>query len=101
SSVRLHLIMRPDHDRDLHNHPFEYRTFVLSGYYAEDYQSRDVWTDENFPRLVPEIRTRTAFAGDTLTSYSTLGFHRIRQVSPGGVMTLFFMTDNWGEWGFD
>jgi hypothetical protein len=38
SSVRLHKIMRPDHDRDLHNHPFTYRTFVVRGFYVEERQ---------------------------------------------------------------
>jgi hypothetical protein len=85
--ARVHRIMRPDHDRDLHNHPFTYRTFVLDGWYIEMYL--DAHGVE---------RTRTIEAGQT--SYSSGTFHRIAAVSPGGVTTLFVMGPDSGRWGF-
>jgi hypothetical protein len=89
-SARLHHIMRPDHDRDLHSHPFSYRTFVVAGYYEESYQTGLYGTP--FYRRIGE--------GESGTGSSTK-FHCIRKVSGGGVLTLFFMTRNKGTWGFN
>ena len=35
-SARIHHIMRPDSDRHLHDHPWNARTIVLGGWYAEE-----------------------------------------------------------------
>lgn len=86
-SARLHHINREDHDRELHNHPFNYRTFVVRGWYDEVYlnaQGAEV--------------TRRISAGQTADSNGT--FHRIARVSPGGVWTVFVMGKNTGKWGF-
>lgn len=88
ASCRVHHIMREDHDRDLHNHPFRYRTFVLDGFYAE--RLTDIDNYQRGDLLV---------AGDTGTG-SPDKFHRITVVPPEGVWTLFFMSRNTGEWGF-
>jgi hypothetical protein len=85
--ARVHRIMRPDHDRDLHNHPFDYRTFVLDGWYIE------VYLDAHGVE-----RSRTISAGQT--AYSSGTFHRIAAVSPGGVTTLFVMGPDSGRWWF-
>jgi hypothetical protein len=90
SSARLHLIMRADHDRELHNHPFDYRTFIVRGWYSESYQSG----------LYGKTFQHAVHAGGTGTG-SANKFHRISAVSPGGVLTLFFMTPNRGQWGFN
>jgi hypothetical protein len=92
ASIRLHRIMRPDHDPVLHNHPFTYRTFVVRGFYREErqcgaagygYAGIDVWNH----------------AGST-TRMSPKQFHRIADAPADGVWTLFFMTRNTGTWGF-
>jgi len=90
SSARLHWINRADHDRDLHNHPFVYRTFVLKGSYVEHIEV-DSWTGQVEVREVKAGQTAHAPAGH---------FHRIHDVSEGGVWTLFFMTKNTETWGF-
>lgn len=35
-AIRIHIIKRPDSDRHLHDHPFDFRTFVLDGMYIEE-----------------------------------------------------------------
>ena len=89
-SIRLHHINRPDNDRDLHNHPFYYLTFVLLGYYSEFRCDRkgapDYW------QLL--TRGKSSTGGEEL-------WHRIDDVSPQGVWTFFMMGPNKGEWGFD
>lgn len=82
-SIRLHHIVRPDMDRHLHDHPFDYRTFVLKGWYAETVRSG----------------LRRLAAGDTF--FSPVGrLHRISHVGDGGAWTLFVMGRNNDRWGF-
>lgn len=86
--VRLHWIKRSDYDRELHNHPFNYRTFILGGWYKEDrldFRGREY--------------TTVYTAGDTV-GMGMQCWHRITQVSEGGVFTLFCMGKDCGEWGF-
>lgn len=89
-SIRLHHINRPDNDRDLHNHPFYYRTFVLDGYYSEVRRDR---------KGVPSY-WQILTAGKSSTGGIEM-WHRIDDVSPQGVWTFFCMGPNHDEWGFD
>lgn len=86
-SIRLHHINRADHDRDLHNHPFDYRTFVIQGHYWEEIGGL----------LLPCVQW--VHAGQTATGSATK-FHRIGGVSAGGVWTVFMMGPNTDHWGF-
>lgn len=83
-SVRIHHICRPDHDRDLHDHPFNYRTIILRGCYVEE----DIFG-----------ATRARITGDTAAATAQT-FHRIAEVSDGGVWTLFIMGRRINPWGF-
>lgn len=87
SSIRLHWIRRADHDRDLHNHPFNYRTFVLQGSYAEEFDTPI------------GCGYRWVHRGQSATG-SAEKFHRIDVVPSEGVWTLFCMTRNTNQWGF-
>ncbi|MBU0523460.1 MULTISPECIES: hypothetical protein [unclassified Pseudomonas] len=87
-SFRIHHIMRPDEDRDLHDHPWNARTIILRGFYKEQRRHSgngdiDYWREP----------------GDTARLMHG-EYHRIDEVSPGGVITLF-ITSKWrGDWGF-
>lgn len=88
-SVRLHCIMREDQDRDQHDHPWNARTFILRGWYDEVRQGEVIWED----RLIRRS------AGDT--ARLCFGeYHRITEVSEGGVWTLFITGRKRGTWGF-
>lgn len=91
ASIRLHHICRADNGRELHNHPFRYRTFILKGWYAE--QRPCPWAETAVMRIFHG-------AGDTATG-TPHDLHRVSSVSPFGVWTLFFMSPNTGLWGFD
>jgi len=107
-SLRVHHIMRPDSDRDLHDHPWNARTIILRGWYTEERLELADPVDMLTPRRqllwLPgdEIRkqaTVTRNPGDTAKLLHG-EYHRIDQVSPGGVTTLF-ITSKWrGDWGF-
>jgi hypothetical protein len=83
-AARIHHIAREDLDRDLHDHPFDFRSIVLRGWYVE----QDIY---GVKRLVN--------AGDTYVSRAER-FHRIDSVSPGGVWTLFILGTRRNGWGF-
>lgn len=87
-SGRVHHILRRDLDRHHHSHPWDAQTIILRGWYKE-------------LRLMPDgseqefLRT----AGDT-ASLTFSDYHRIIEVSEGGVWTLFITHKYQGTWGF-
>lgn len=107
-SIRVHHIMRPDADRDLHDHPWDARTVILRGSYTEERlepcETADLLKRDADLRWVPgyeihRLAIRTRQAGDT-AQLKHGEYHRIEEVSPGGVYTLF-ITSRWkGDWGF-
>ena len=82
-SIRLHHIMRPDADRHLHDHPFNFRSILLQGWYVERRPDGG----------------RTITAGETYRAPATR-WHRISQLSEGGVWSLFIMGRRVNDWGF-
>lgn len=83
-SIRVHHIMEPDHDRHLHDHPWNARTFILDGWYLEEMPSGRVFMRHE------------GHTGRLLFDQ----YHRIEAVSPGGVWTLFMTWKYRGTWGF-
>lgn len=86
-SVRIHHICRADQDRDLHDHPWNARTIILRGCYLE----------QRLATHVPRSHLRkTGYTGRLLYGQ----YHRISEVSEGGVWTLFITGRYRGTWGF-
>lgn len=83
-SARVHHILRADNERHSHDHPWNARTFILRGWYEE---------------LREDGKRYRRFAGDT-TTLRFGEYHRIVEVSPGGVWTLFVTGRHRGTWGF-
>lgn len=101
-SIRLHHILREDDDRHHHDHPWNARTVILRGWYREVRQHpKCLPLEESFRRLLePTGQFFIRKAGDT--AQLRFGeFHRISEVSPGGVWTLFITGRYRGDWGFD
>lgn len=82
-SVRVHHILRRDLDRHPHNHPWNARTIILRGWYREERDDGE------------HLRK----AGDTVEIRADT-FHRIVEVSEGGVWTLFITGPKLRSWGF-
>lgn len=83
-AVRIHRILREDADPYLHDHPFDWRTIILDGWYREE----DV-LGAMHERNTGDTRAATA---ETL--------HRIDEVSQGGVWTMFIVGRRRNAWGF-
>ena len=108
-SIRIHHIVLPDQDRHLHDHPWNARTVILRGRYVEERRAADCveyrtavaaltkqFGAGNFGMLTETIERPVG-------STATLAFgeyHRITEVSPGGVYTMFITGPYRGTWGF-
>ena len=83
--IRVHHILREDWADDMHDHPWDARTFVLRHFYIEK-RHGNRW---------PIMRR----AGSTATlNYGE--YHKITHVPVGGVWTLFVTYKYRGSWGF-
>lgn len=92
-SIRLHRIMREDRERHHHNHPWNARTFILRGWYREMRPRA-----KNCPAGPGEYRVLRSI-GET-AALNVGDFHRIIEVSPSGVWTLFITFRKQESWGF-
>lgn len=93
-SARLHLILLPDQDRDMHDHPWDARTIILDGWYEEErlmqVRMSDDWTTTSQYVRKPGDTAPLRFGE----------YHKITKLSIGGVWTLFITWKYRGTWGF-
>lgn len=86
-AVRIHIIKAGDTERHLHDHPFSFRTFILSGSYIEE------------RNLCGYVRKR----GETYRLPHNVP-HRIHDLMASpfaeGVVTLFVTGKRIQQWGF-
>lgn len=88
-AVYLHAIHRPDHDSELHDHPWDFVSFVLRGGYAEQMLVRGGsanWMDWRTVRWFNVKRAESA--------------HRIIHLRRTPTWTLVFCGRRRREWGF-
>lgn len=112
-SVRIHHIQRPDSDRHLHDHPWDARTIILAGGYSEERPCSEPVYNAHGMAIFPgdshsmgpgrDGRWRaTYWRAEGYTGQLLFGeYHRIAEVSDGGVWTLFITWRYRGTWGFD
>lgn len=88
NSMRIHQILTKDNDRHPHDHPWEFRSIILTGWYKEE-------------RLLKsgELATITRKAGDTYTC-SQREYHRITDISEEPLFTLCIIGKKQKRWGF-
>lgn len=87
--IYLHRILESDQDKDLHSHPWDFKSLVIKGSYKEYYAIGPYWG------LVKE-RTFKPFQ---VNSYDHNNVHKI-EVMNGPVWTLFFTNGRLYEWGY-
>lgn len=88
NSIRIHHILTKDHDRHHHDHPWQFRSIILTGWYREERLD---------PSGVPMMITRCA--GDTYTC-SQGEYHRIVEISEEPLYTLCIIGKKLTKWGF-
>lgn len=82
-SIRVHHILRPDEDRHMHDHPWDAVSYILGGWYTEERETG--WA---------------AYYAGHRNTLKAEDFHRIADVSFGGVWTLFITWPKRNAWGF-
>lgn len=98
-SVRLHHIVLPDPDRHMHDHPWNARTFILRGTYAEVRQAENPEQAAEMVKHGADGVYRWRHPGSTVR-LDFGQYHRIVGVSEGGVWTMFVTYRYRGTWGF-
>lgn len=103
-SARIHHICRADIDRDLHDHPWNARTFVLRGWYTEERPIELLSDEETMTADGAAIGEPTRLIFHRVPGYTgrlLFGqYHRISNVPADGVWTLFITGRKRGTWGF-
>lgn len=87
-SIYLHKILMPDGDRNPHNHPWDFRTFILKGQYTEEYQ-KSIGSS-------PYPKTYRRFSTHKMWLHN---FHRITLLDVP-TWTLVFTGRREQDWGF-
>jgi len=113
--LRLHYILRSDHDRHLHNHPWWYVSIILSGGYWEVTEANNEWikkyvTDLTNDRYVydPENIFRDGntwykkkwYGPGSILFRKAAHVHRLRIQPERRAWTLFLCGKKTAEWGF-
>ncbi|WP_202842065.1 hypothetical protein [Luteimonas saliphila] len=83
-SIRVHQILRADLADHPHDHPWDFRTFILSGWYIDER-----------PGQPPACRG----IGDT-AAIRFGEYHHVSVVDAAGVWTLVILFQHRGKWGF-
>jgi hypothetical protein len=91
--LRFHRILRADAGRDLHDHPFDFHSFILWGGYTEEIPCNLPQLREFKARLVNHFR-----AGDVIFRKAE-DAHALTAVLPG-TLTLVICGKKKREWGF-
>jgi hypothetical protein len=105
-SVRVHHICVAD-EPTMHDHPWNARTIVMSGWYVEERPNEHRSGQKRLYVIVGTAgytRTETRSVFNRQVGYTGRvlfeQYHRISDVSPGGVYTLWFTWKYRGTWGF-
>jgi hypothetical protein len=88
-ALYLHFIYVPDGDRDPHNHPMNFWSFVIRGAYFEQRYRRDG------SHIGTRLRRRGTLAHTTIDD-----FHRIASIRRSPTITLLFVGKRSQSWGF-
>lgn len=94
-SVRIHMILRSDSDRHMHDHPWANLSLILRGWYIEELpeSQQQAAADD----LRGKIRERVLVAGDVVFRRAN-DRHRLQLMAP--CWTLFVMFGRQRHWGF-
>lgn len=102
--IFIHEILMSDEDEEMHDHPWDFTTFLLSGGYVEEIprgnyiskKYREKGMNEEMP--LSELKTRTYRPRFSIIRHRAEDFHRIELEKP--VWTLFFAGNKRRQWGF-
>lgn len=88
-ALYYHRFYRPDMDRDLHDHPWNFSAFILTGGYTEQWK-------RNPTQQIVNLRTWERWSYHKVLKTE---IHSITSIKPG-TRTLLFVGKRTREWGF-
>lgn len=98
--ARIHRILREDRDPHMHDHPWNFLSVVLSGWYWEARPATINPCFGSFGDPDREEYTITTRRAGSFALRRATDRHQIVEVSPGGVVTLFITGPLRHWWGF-
>lgn len=100
-NVYIHYIAKSDEDKDPHNHPWNFRTYVLSGGYLESlylqfYMSEH--KDKRHKRVLYNRYWHLPFCNTNPFQSRTNEYHRIKLIKPTWTLVITGprINENWG-----
>lgn len=109
--IYLHHILRSDHDRAAHNHPWPYKSLILKGQYREYTTAKNVVDSVDVAKPNPQEWKFSSWPVDRETVYADFQAgqylkrpatwkHRLEIEEGKTVWTLVFIGPKVQEWGF-
>lgn len=90
--VYLHQIRRPDHDRALHDHPWNFVSFIIKGGYEE--------TVPMFISRPAGLRRKRTWGPRSIHAMGIGKYHAITRLLDGPAWTLVFVGRRVKNWGY-
>lgn len=107
-NIYVHGIYKEDEEAHMHDHPWNYLSIVLRGYFSEKILNYDVITAygkvsrDGKPREWKSRRLEEKVVGPSSFIYRKAEtFHKITKLHSNSVYTLFFTGKRKREWGYD
>ena len=88
-SIYIHGIYAADEDLHLHNHPWNYCSIILKGSFVEEQKTKEGKIVFNQLRFLDCVTRNKKY------------YHKIRSLITPEVYTLFIVTKDTDEWGYD
>ena len=99
-SIYIHGIYKEDEDLHLHDHPWNYTSLILRGYFTERSMSYDVIKSDDSEWRNKRVSERV-IGPFRLINRKAEQFHKILKLHSKAVYTLFFVGKRKREWGYD
>lgn len=100
-NIYIHGIYKEDEEAHLHDHPWNYLSIVLRGYFSERTLNYDVITDENKKEWKSRRIEENVIGPSSFIYRKAESFHKIQKLHSNAVFTLFFTGKRKREWGYD
>lgn len=100
-SIYIHGIYKADEDEHLHDHPWNYSSLVLKGFFSEKSMSYDTIEDARGKKWRNKNVEEVVVGPWKLIKRKAETFHKIVALHSDAVYTLFCIGKRRREWGYD
>ncbi len=100
-NIYIHGIYKEDEEAHLHDHPWNYLSIILRGYFSERTLNYEVITDQKQKEWKRRKIEETVVGPSSFVFRKAETFHKIQKLHSKSVYTLFFTGKRKREWGYD